>query len=115
MEVKECSLCQSKHLPTTTVTVTDNDLNNAPRSPDGGIYLVCVYKSVYICTHCMDAIEETYFVPKLREQQEQQSWIVWSEAGMVLAYCPAKNFTWELLPTGRPKKLQEVVLPPWKR
>jgi len=108
-EVSPCSLCGGSYHPRTPVTVPGGE---APRSPSGGIYLVAVYQSKEICSLCWGYIEKEIV---RRQRSRPADWDTWVEEEKTYAYCATREITWELLPTGRPKKLTEPMLPPWKR
>ena len=108
-----CSVCEAHWSPTNIISIH----GGAPTQPDGSILLVCYYKDAYLCNNCLSSAE---WLLEKRRRAAFQDWIHWDEKDNdqkinTFAYHKAKNFTWQLLPSGRPKKLPEVLLPPWMR
>jgi hypothetical protein len=109
-----CNLCGSHWWPNIAITVSDH---NAPPNKDGIVLLVAHYKDAYLCEQCLSSVG---YVLEQRRRKAFKHWIYWDEEDChgklrTFAYHKERNFTWELLDTGRPKKLSEVVFPPWMR
>jgi hypothetical protein len=110
----ECGLCGATWWPLTTISVHDN---NVTPNEHGIVLLVAHYKNAHICKSCVMELGR-----KLENERQDacEHWVHWDERDgngdlRTFAYHRKKNFTWELLASGRPKKLSEVLLPPRSR
>ena len=110
-----CSVCGAHWSSTNIISIP----GGGTTQPDGSILLVCVYTDAYLCDSCLGSAE-SLLERRRRAAFQAQDWIHWDEKDNdqkvnTFAYHKAKNFTWQLLPSGRPKKLTKVLLPPWMR
>lgn len=105
-----CQLCRGIHNKTKEIWVGDSD---PPVPPNGVMTLEAKYRAHNICTHCLATLERQ--IVEQGRQQPHGSWITWEEDGRHYAHCPARAITWELLPSGRPKKMEAALLPPYLR
>lgn len=105
-----CKLCRSNYTETSELWVGDCD---PPVPPSGIMTLEAKYRVHNICTRCWHNLEKQ--VVERQRQRPHGDWITWEEDGKHYAHCPGPSITWELLPSGRPKKLPVSLLPPYLR